>query len=464
MRSLLQTRPGPVRAALAGLLALAVGCGSKAATGGAGGGGSGGGTGAAGAAGAQAGAAGTTGGAGTAGEAGTTGGAGTDGIAGAAGATGGGGSGGNGGAIPFYPLDMNDVTILTPPPQSIATPVLLRGTDLADDGTAFVPRALYDPLVTSPTGGSVVTGVEPHKVIEKYDRLHLIAVRFDLCDRHLAGACPQDEDGRMRLVFQLATDGSGAEDVGFHAFYAIRNDEIAGAVAALRDLARAAPPQSGALRVSPALSAADPTAYATKLRAFVKRYGGETRLVRLTMNSLNQNFSQITWEFRGVEKNGDAFVAIPIVGSTATSEQVALSGMPGYDAFPIADTPPGLLGASRQYMFDAADAETRRGYLAALTAVDNPLSHTAETVACAACHVSTVVLNARAMATAVDPLTLPGRYTSTHDLSIAGGQSAQTQNTLRALGYLGTQPMISQRVVNDTAQTLTEIDQRFPAP
>jgi hypothetical protein len=39
-----------------------------------------------------------------------------------------------------------------------------------------------------------------------------------------------------------------------------------------------------------------------------------------------------------------------------------------------------------------------------------------------------------------------------------------TQTTLRALGYLRQLPMISQRVVNDTAQTLTEIEQRFPAP
>jgi hypothetical protein len=491
MRNPLKTLPGPVRVALAGLLAVAVGCGSKAATGGAGGGGRGGGGGAGtpgtvGAAGAQAGVgagatggvgttgdAGPIGGAGTTGRAGITGGAGTAGVAGAgvagagtAGSTGGrGGSGGNGGAIPFYPLDMNDVTILTPPPQSIATPVLLRGTDLADDGTVFVPRALYDRLVTDPlTGGLVATGVEPHNLIDKYDRLHLIAVRFDLCDRHLPGACPQAEDGRMRLVFQLATNGSGAEDVGFHAFYAIRNDEIAGAVAALRDLARAAPPQSGALRVSPALSAADAAAYAATLRAFVKRYGGETRLVRLTMNALNSNFGQITWEFRGVEKNGDAFVAIPIVGSTTITEQVSLTGTPGYDVRPLADTPSGLQGASQQHMFDTADAAAKRGYLAALAAADNPLRHTAETVACAACHVSTVLLGARATAAAIDPLTLTDRYTSTRDLSIAGGKSAQTQNTLRALGYLGTQPMISQRVVNDTAQTLAEIDQRFPAP
>ena len=99
-----------------------------------------------------------------------------------------------------------------------------------------------------------------------------------------------------------------------------------------------------------------------------------------------------------------------------------------------------------------------------LAAVDNPLSNTAETAPCVSCHVSTVVMSMRAASAAIDPLTLPGRYTSTFDLSIAGGQSAQTFSTLRALGYLRTQPMISQRVANDTAQVLTEIEARYPPP
>ena len=102
----------------------------------------------------------------------------------------------------------------------------------------------------------------------------------------------------MRLVFQpIFTDGL-AQDVGFHAFYAIRNDEMAGAVAALRDLARTAPPQTGMLRVSPALSAANPEPYAIQLRAFVKRYGGEARLIRLTLNAQPEIFAAVRWELR----------------------------------------------------------------------------------------------------------------------------------------------------------------------
>src|SRR5205085_4842666 len=134
---------------------------------------------------------------------------------------------------------------------------LLRGTDLADDGTSLVPRALFDRLVANSALGTPILAPETH------GRLQLVAVRFDLCDRHLPGPCPDAENARMRLVFQPLSDVSGAQDAGFHAFYTIGNDEIAGAVVALRDLARTVPAQNGPLRVSPALAAANPEAYAT---------------------------------------------------------------------------------------------------------------------------------------------------------------------------------------------------------
>ena len=352
---------------------------------------------------------------------------------------------------------MNDVTILAPLPPAGA-PVLLLATDLANDGTALVPRALYDRVVVDGSG-------RPLPLLDTaYEALHLVAVRFDLCDRHLPGDCPATEDARLRLVFQPILDASGPMDAGFHAFYTIRNDEIAGAVAALRDLAMTAPPQSGALRVSPALGAADPEPYATKLRAFVRRYGGDGRVVRLTINALDLRHQAFVWQLRGVEKQGTAFADIKIVGTTEISQVVTLTGSPGFNVIPMTDSPSGFQTAMTQTLFDMADATRKRELLGALAAADNPLGHTAETVPCVACHVSTVVMAARAASAAIDPQTLSARYTSTFDLSIAGGQSAQTQTTIRALGYLRKVPMISQRVVNDTAQTLAEIERRFPPP
>ena len=250
------------------------------------------------------------------------------------------GTAGAGGTTPFTPLEMNDVTILAPLPQSSATPVLLLGTDLADDGTALVPRGLFDRLVADGASGKPLPFLDT-----AYERLHLVAVRFDLCDRHLPGVCPEAEDARLRLVFQPLSDPSGAQDAGFHAFYAIRNDEIPAAVAALRELAMIAPPQTGALRISPALSGASPQAYATKLRAFVRRYGGDGRLVRLTTNAQNLKFSSDRVDAPGGRKAGDAFVDMPIVGATDTSETVILNGGPGYDVKPMTDTPAGLLRA-----------------------------------------------------------------------------------------------------------------------
>jgi hypothetical protein len=385
------------------------------------------------------------------------------GASGVAGASAGGGIGGTGGggttgagaggaAIPFFPLDMNDVTILAPLPQTLETPVLLRANDLADDGTLFIPLELFDRLAK-----------DELRSPDLYPNLHLIAVRFDLCDRRRPGTCPEAEDAQLRLVFQPLSTGPSARDVGFHAFYVIRNDEIAGAVTALRELARIAPTQSGALRVSPALNAAAPEAYAAMLRAFVKRYGGAARLMQLTANMQSEISAAFKWTLRGIAKAADVFVDMPIVGTTEVAQTVLLSGDPGYDITPIVDKPTGLLGAITQATFNAADLATKHDYLAALAAADNPLSHTAETVPCVACHVSTVVMSARA-GTTIDSLALPGRYTSTFDLSIAGGKSAQTRQTIRALGYFAQQPMISQRVVNDTAQTLTELEARFPPP
>ena len=115
------------------------------------------------------------------------------------------------------------------------------------------------------------------------------------------------------------------------------------------------------------------------------------------MNAQPQIFAQVRWALRGVEKKGDAFVDISIVGST---DDLGV-GVPRLRATTSHRSPTRRRvswARSRQTMFDAADATKKREYLAALAAVENPLNHTAETVACVACHVSTVVMNARAAA------------------------------------------------------------------
>src|SRR5690349_20197032 len=126
------------------------------------------------------------------------------------------------------------------------------------------------------------------------------------------------------------------------------------------------------------------------------------------MNAQLLNFASFRWALRGVEKKGDAFVDITVVGTTDVAESVGLSGSSSYDVMPIADTPVGLRVALNQVLFDREDASTKRDDLAVLAAVDNPLAHTAETVPCVACHVSTVVMNARAQSASIVPSTVAG--------------------------------------------------------
>src|SRR5262249_9416957 len=131
----------------------------------------------------------------------------------------------------YFPLGMNDVTVLIPLPSATATPVVLLGSETADDGSTLVPRPLFDQLVGASTPPPILA-------TDAYDRLHLVVVRFELCDRNLPGPCATGADGRLRLVFQPVADNLGAEDAGIHTFYAIPNSEIASVVATLRDLAR----------------------------------------------------------------------------------------------------------------------------------------------------------------------------------------------------------------------------------
>lgn len=364
-----------------------------------------------------------------------------------------------GDAGPYFPLAMNDVTILAPLPASLAAPVLMRAADTVDDGTALVPRALFDRLVgTNPS--------QPVVPPDAYDHFQLVAVRFDLCDHNMPGECALGADGRLRLVLQPLFDTSGApeaEDVGIHLFFSIPQAENATAVAMLRDLARLqAEPSTSPLKVSPALSGPNAAAYATKLRAFVKRFAGESKLVRMTLNAQPIFVSAIHWSLRGLEKKGGAFEEMHVLGANEVSQEITLVSNASYDVTPASDVPTGLSTVLTKTAFDAAPAGAKASLLAVLAAVDNPLTNAPDTVSCIACHASTVVMRTRADGIGVDPNKIAGRYTSTYDLSVAAGKSERTERTLRALGYLGKDVMISQRVANDTAQVLSEIDKRYP--
>lgn len=355
---------------------------------------------------------------------------------------------------------MNDVSILVPLPASFDTPTLL--TIVGDGSAPLVPRDRFFPLVVDPgdigpkLGGPIV-----------YENFHVVAVRFDLCLHDAPFPCRSDEDGRVRLVLQplaLAIDGTiTTQDIAIHAFYPIPRDELAEVVGELRALARLQDASiDSPLMPSPALTAAPAGEYAARMRALILEYASASTLVRLTVLGQNKESAAFAWIMRGVHRGDAGWSEIRIPEVREFKQSVLLGGGDTvYDARPAADSPPGFAFALDGSRFAAATPDEQRASLEALATVQNPTMRGAGDTQCLACHVSTFLLRRRAEVAGIDPTALIAHFDASYNVTVDTVASTDPR-VVRAFGWVGARPAISQRVAYDTAVSLSEIEQRFP--
>jgi mono/diheme cytochrome c family protein len=350
-------------------------------------------------------------------------------------------------ALERQALGMNDVSLLLPLPVPGGAPVL-AGISGAGGTGDLVPRELFARLML---------GSAPTSPFEDFE---ILAMRFDLCDRAAPGPCPSGLDGRIRLVFQpLQLPPDPAVDIGLHAFYAIPSADLAAVINELRGIARI----SG-IPLSRPLGVRSLTEDAiARLRALIVRYARGDRLVRLTMMRREFGASDFRWTFHGLEQRGGEIVDITIPTLDAASQAITLDDSgPSYGATPIADSPAGFATALAAQAFALAAPAAQRAALDALIATQNPLLHTSTTVQCVACHTSTYLAVHRGAAAGIDPTELTSRFTTARAIDVSGGISQGEEHSLRGFGWFGGSPAISQRVANETAEVLDEIEQRFP--
>lgn len=340
-------------------------------------------------------------------------------------------------------LGLNDVTWLLPLPTRDA------GSGFPP-ATSMIPRASFDRISTTP--GDVVTDLS---------RLELVGLRFDLCDRPTVAPCAEGSDGVLRLVLQPLFNDASAEDIAFHAFYPIPAADLGPVVDSLRAMARLqAVPRGSSLRVNTALGR-DPL-YTEALTGLVRRYARQERLFRLTLFGQLTTNSALIWVFRGLERRGAGFERIVIPDVRDLDQIALLFSSTEFQVRPQADAPGGFARLMNTSLFRAATPAEQREALETSAAIDNPTLHTAETVQCVSCHVTTTILEDRAMRAGVDPSSLLRRYrSSTFDLTPLGDPMARFR-TMRALGWLQRAPLIAQRTVNETANVIDEIEARFP--
>lgn len=339
-------------------------------------------------------------------------------------------------------LGLNDVTVLLP-------------LEALDAGTTFptpvelIPFSTFDRL----------TSAMP-RVVTDLGRLRVLGVRFDICDRAQPVPCEESADGVFRLVLQPVFGAPPrVEDVTFHAFYAVPRAEVPQVVDELRALAVLQDvPRGAALQVNTSAT------YRQGLGALVARYAKGTRLHRLTMFGQESDRAALIWIFRGEERASASapLAPIQIPGINQTSQEVLLFGGDSYTLTPVADFPAGFSRVVMDSTFRSSTPAEQLESVRSLLAVDNPTLHTANTVQCASCHLSTTVLAPRAADAGIDVTTLAERFSSsTFELTPLGNPAARFR-TLRALGYFNDQPLISQRVVNETVLVLDELESRYP--
>jgi len=346
-----------------------------------------------------------------------------------------------------HPLSMNDVSMLLPQRAGVAT---IDDFETPDGShVALVPRALFSRLVTA-----------HHDLGYDYVNFQIFAIRFDLCDRVAPGRCPEGADGSIRLVFQpIMRSNQGVADVAVHAFYAVPPAELASAVNQLRVIARlSAIPTAGTLRLRNSNQQVN-----AAMRALLASHARSERLIRLALMGHDEDNPDPRVVFRALELRDGEMVDLPIATLGALQQDaVRADADPSYVVTPVADSPQGLALTLSSGAFNAATPTDQRAALDALVATQNPMLHTSATAQCIACHVSTYLEVHRGEVAGIDIFGLPSRFTSERDLGVGHGTAETDPQSLHAFSWIEDRVSISQRVSNETAMVLDEIEARFP--
>jgi len=198
-------------------------------------------------------------------------------------------------------------------------------------------------------------------------------------------------------------------------------------------------------------------AFAVGFRALLLSRVGAQNLVRATFMGSEQ--VGLTWRFGGFDIDGDipTPIEIPLVSQLEqifrNNDETGLTfeDAAAYPASPSEDDFTLFFSASGA---DAATDAQRRSAYAAAVRIENPLFHSPDTIDCATCH---AVRRHAERAYGLSGEGLEELFLHPTGLPLEGATIEQT-NELRAFGYLGNKPSVSQRTVNETAQVVAHVN------
>lgn len=357
-------------------------------------------------------------------------------------------------AGPRWPkLGMNDVSVLIPLPKTAEEKPLLAPADAGVKGR-LLPKAVLDAVPRFPFVPADGLDAAP---------LRAVGVRFDGCFPGNAGCEPQ-----IRVVMQPVKADGTALDSALHLFFKLTEDELSLVVTELRRLRTLAPEVADApLDVHAGLLAQGPEgAYGSALRDLVLTYAGEQNLSRVTF-FLRAPPAQETWFLGGFDRVDGKLEVIDIVGVGQGNQRVIRPNVDGGWQYVV--TPEGTTPEDGRVLLDSATAaassdDARRKAYASFLRLENPTKYGPDALPCAGCHVSTFVADEAARRFGLAPSDFPAdAFGSKHDLTLKGGAS-RNPTSLRAFGWFHKEPMLSRRVVNESAAVVDDLERRYPSP
>jgi hypothetical protein len=369
-------------------------------------------------------------------------------------------------------VQMNDVSILYP----LATSAddisnYLSPTSNGAGSGDLLPASIFDAIATQTQG---INGAA------KIDDLHVVAARLDPCFAQIGPVTdPSTCSHMIRLVYQSVTAGTTTgtpvtvADSGFHVFYSLSADQFDAALKEIVNLrvANSDGKDLGALTVHPIMKSQGlDGAYAQGLNAIIQKYAGAGNIIKIT--GFLGVFSQHTsWNFAASDvANGEPTVdKIATLADDAVEQTVSLGTAPtdliqlGFLPTTTNDNVQPLLTSVVQ---DDTDAVRQAAFDSALR-IENPNFNSPNTIDCASCHTAEIArqligqdffkLPESGDANAFVPNSKYVTKTDTTAKYLAKQPNGLAVN-LHAFSYDGTDPMIIERVINETASIVAALN------
>lgn len=288
--------------------------------------------------------------------------------------------------------------------------------------------------------------------------LKVVALRIDPCFKEGDGwftSCRR----QIRLVWQPLVEREGkllARDAAVHSFYDLSATHWNAFLADYQRLRGAFPQVAGApLGVHPTMAAQGLGGeFWRQLKEILLKYCGERSLTRATAMTLDFNENQ--WVFIGVDVKAGETTPIKVPRTPNLGQSISMTIGDGSEfratVFPFAMSRPALWlldnsEVAKKKLSTAELAEASREFFR----LENPKLHDTGNTDCASCHLASpaLVWGERNLEGWAD-LWRESAFKSQENLENPTKGTIRT-NHLRAFGYFNRSPILSQRVINETA-------------